>query len=187
ASIIAKVRRDRIMVDYDRIFPEYGFAKHKGYGTAEHIKNLELFGACPIHRKSFKRVKGLINSEIKELSKKDVGKTGEEVALNYLYKRGYFIHERTCRFGKYGELDIIAEKDNILVFVEVKAQRSSSFGSAESWVDYKKRNKLWKLARRYLHRKKQYGKDCRFDVIAISFSRDKTRVNHIKNAFTGIG
>lgn len=53
ASILAKVARDRIMRDYDAQYPEYGFAKHKGYGTADHIKALKEVGPCPIHRHSF--------------------------------------------------------------------------------------------------------------------------------------
>jgi ribonuclease HII len=53
ASILAKVTRDRIMVEYDRQYPEYGFAKHKGYGTAEHMEAIARYGICPIHRKSF--------------------------------------------------------------------------------------------------------------------------------------
>lgn len=53
ASIIAKVTRDRLMMDYDTIFPEYGFAKHKGYGTKEHIEAIQKYGPTPIHRKSF--------------------------------------------------------------------------------------------------------------------------------------
>lgn len=53
ASIIAKVTRDRIMREYDRIYPEYGFAKHKGYGTAAHIEALRTYGPCEIHRRSF--------------------------------------------------------------------------------------------------------------------------------------
>lgn len=53
ASIIAKVTRDRLMVEYDSIFPEYGFASNKGYGTAVHTQALKTFGATPIHRKSF--------------------------------------------------------------------------------------------------------------------------------------
>ena len=52
ASILAKVARDRIMRDYDAQYPEYGFAKHKGYGTADHIKALKEVGPCPIHRRS---------------------------------------------------------------------------------------------------------------------------------------
>lgn len=53
ASILAKVTRDRLMLEYDEIYPQYGFSKHKGYGTSEHYKALEEFGPCPIHRSSF--------------------------------------------------------------------------------------------------------------------------------------
>lgn len=53
ASIIAKVTRDRMMVAYDEIYPEYGFAKNKGYGTSEHVVALKKYGPCPIHRMSF--------------------------------------------------------------------------------------------------------------------------------------
>lgn len=53
ASIIAKVTRDRMMVDYDEIYPEYGFAKNKGYGSKEHIEALKKYGPCPIHRSTF--------------------------------------------------------------------------------------------------------------------------------------
>ena len=53
ASIIAKVTRDRMMVEYDAIYPEYGFAANKGYGTAEHIAALKKYGPCPLHRRSF--------------------------------------------------------------------------------------------------------------------------------------
>ena len=53
ASIIAKVTRDRIMLEYDKVYPEYGFAKHKGYGTKEHIEAIKKYGLCPIHRRSF--------------------------------------------------------------------------------------------------------------------------------------
>ncbi len=53
ASILAKVTRDRIMLEMDEIYPEYGFAQHKGYGTAEHIAAIRAFGPCPIHRRSF--------------------------------------------------------------------------------------------------------------------------------------
>lgn len=53
ASIIAKVTRDRLMIEYDREFPQYGFASHKGYGSAGHIEALKQYGPSPIHRKSF--------------------------------------------------------------------------------------------------------------------------------------
>jgi ribonuclease HII len=56
ASIIAKVTRDRMMVDMDQLYPNYGFAKHKGYGTAAHATALSLHGPCHEHRKSFKPI-----------------------------------------------------------------------------------------------------------------------------------
>lgn len=53
ASILAKVSRDRLMRQIDTIYPEYGFAKHKGYGTAAHRAALQKFGPCPVHRRTF--------------------------------------------------------------------------------------------------------------------------------------
>ena len=53
ASIIAKVTRDRIIKEYDEVYPQYGFASHKGYGTAKHIQAIKEFGPCKIHRKTF--------------------------------------------------------------------------------------------------------------------------------------
>ena len=62
ASIIAKVTRDRMMLKYDAEYPQYGFAQHKGYGTAQHIEALEQYGPCPIHRKSFEPVRSMAES-----------------------------------------------------------------------------------------------------------------------------
>jgi ribonuclease HII len=56
ASIVAKVTRDRLMADYDRLYPDYGFARHKGYPTRAHREALRIHGGCPIHRRSFKGV-----------------------------------------------------------------------------------------------------------------------------------
>lgn len=53
ASVMAKVTRDHMMMEYDRLFPEYGFGKNKGYGTAVHIQALREYGPCPIHRRTF--------------------------------------------------------------------------------------------------------------------------------------
>lgn len=61
ASIIAKVTRDRIMREWDKIYPEYGFEKHKGYGTSAHITAIKENGLCPIHRRSF--TKNFVNEQ----------------------------------------------------------------------------------------------------------------------------
>lgn len=70
ASIIAKVTRDAIMDEMDKLYPQYGFSKHKGYGTSEHINSIKKYGICPIHRLSFVKsltISGGINREDKRL------------------------------------------------------------------------------------------------------------------------
>lgn len=64
ASILAKVTRDRIMNKYDKLYPQYNFKKHKGYPTKEHKELLKQYGACPIHRKSFKPVMEVLNEQL---------------------------------------------------------------------------------------------------------------------------
>jgi len=66
ASILAKVHRDNLMLAYDDLYPEYGFASHKGYGTAYHAKMIHRFGLSPIHRKSFK-IPEVRDQEVKKL------------------------------------------------------------------------------------------------------------------------
>ncbi len=61
ASILAKTARDEYMVELDKLYPQYGFAEHKGYGTAEHLAALEKFGPCPAHRKSFSPVREMLS------------------------------------------------------------------------------------------------------------------------------
>ncbi len=62
ASIVAKVARDRLMCLEDEAHPGYGFARHKGYGTREHMRNLQLLGPCPIHRRSFAPVRHMVGA-----------------------------------------------------------------------------------------------------------------------------
>ncbi len=65
ASVLAKVLRDREMTDLDATYPGYGFAKHKGYGTPEHLRALRKLGPCPIHRQSFMPIKEMITANLK--------------------------------------------------------------------------------------------------------------------------
>lgn len=65
ASILAKVKRDQMMVDYDKEYPGYGFDRHKGYPTKFHIQQLNLLKPCPIHRLSYQPVKDALNQQLK--------------------------------------------------------------------------------------------------------------------------
>ncbi|MDU2065175.1 MAG: ribonuclease HII [Sporomusaceae bacterium] len=62
ASIVAKVARDQVMTDYEKVYPLYGFAHHKGYFTKEHLANLQKYGPCPIHRVTYGPVKELLQT-----------------------------------------------------------------------------------------------------------------------------
>lgn len=68
ASVIAKTHRDHLMLDYDREYPGYGFARHKGYGTTEHLAALAVRGPCPIHRRSFAPVAQILRPPAEQLS-----------------------------------------------------------------------------------------------------------------------
>jgi ribonuclease HII len=76
ASIVAKVHRDRLMQDYHRLYPIYGFDRHKGYATQEHIESLRKYGACPIHRMTFKGVTPMDQECIESGIPPNKGKTG---------------------------------------------------------------------------------------------------------------
>jgi ribonuclease HII len=67
ASVLAKVTRDRLLLEFDRQFPEYGFAGHKGYGTARHLAAIAAHGPCPIHRKSFAPLKQIVHPQISQI------------------------------------------------------------------------------------------------------------------------
>ena len=71
ASIVAKVSRDRLMIELDRIYPGYGLAQHKGYGTKAHISCLYRVGPCPIHRQSFRPISDIIQERLSREEKKD--------------------------------------------------------------------------------------------------------------------
>ncbi|MDZ7296040.1 MAG: YraN family protein [candidate division KSB1 bacterium] len=110
------------------------------------------------------------------------GTRGEEVAVSYLRRKGYQILSRNYRCAQ-GEIDIVAKDGPVLVFVEVKAGRSRSFGPPECWVDRRKQEHMGQAAAMYLEEQGIEDVDCRFDVIAVVWERDGARVQHIENAF----
>lgn len=110
------------------------------------------------------------------------GLAGEDLAVEYLCREHYRILQRNYRYG-YGEIDIIAEDGNILVFAEVKTFRSKKFGEPEDAVTKKKRDRIRKTAEGYLYQHAIDDKECRFDVIAIDWERTNPMIRHIKDAF----
>ncbi len=116
------------------------------------------------------------------ISKTKKGKIGENIAVDYLVKKGYRILQRNYRF-EHGEIDIITEDGNVLVFVEVKARRSKEFGEPEDAITPRKREKIRSTADGYLFENNIDDQECRFDVIAIDYQYKKTEIRHIIDAF----
>lgn len=117
-------------------------------------------------------------------NKKELGKIGEDIAVQHLLNNGYKIIQRNFR-TKYGEIDIIAREGKFLVFVEVKTRRGTQFGFPREAVDFYKQIRIKNLANLYIAKKKLYDAFTRFDVVEILLD-DKDSIKSIyliKNAF----
>jgi putative endonuclease len=112
---------------------------------------------------------------------KKKGEEGEDIACAFLKKAGYSVKERNWYFSKY-EVDIIAEHQNTLVFVEVKYRSGNYFGEPEIFVSQKQKSNLIRVANFYIDRKNSM-QEARFDIIAIVKSNGKINIKHIEDAF----
>lgn len=162
ASILAKVERDKYMAELDAIYPEYGFGKHVGYGTAAHQKAMEEFGLTPEHRRSFSPVREIAedkntaklktatkletaaepkNTSEQKTTNKQLGDRGEQVVADFLTAAGHEIVARNYK-TKLFEVDIISRKAQVLYFTEVKYRGGRDFGEALDFIDKKKQQKM---------------------------------------------
>ena len=175
ASVVAKVTRDRMMVEMDRKYPGYGFAQHKGYGTAEHLNALKKLGACPAHRRSFGRKNGQLDLL------KDTGMLPETYAWGLEAERlvsadyearGFRVLHRRWRGGG-GELDLVCRKGRKLVIVEIKAARGTGAGSPLEWLTRAQRRRWRKAAAALVQSDRELaGLDLRFDLVGVQARRD---------------
>lgn len=107
------------------------------------------------------------------------GAAAESLACNYLKQRGLLLIERNYRC-KMGELDLIMEQDDELVFIEVRMRSNPNYGSAAESVDERKQQRLIRTAHHYLQHHNCHHRPCRFDIIAINGDRE---TQWLKNAF----
>ena len=113
---------------------------------------------------------------------KNLGNAGENFAANYLESRGYKIFSKNFRV-RSAEIDIIAEKDDVIIFVEVKTRSSTKHGLPIEAVNFRKQQKIIDAASVFLQDEKYFDKACRFDVIEIYSDGVKFSARHIENAF----
>lgn len=110
-----------------------------------------------------------------------IGKEGEEAACQYLEGEGYQILDKNFRYGS-SEIDLIAGRNDWLIFVEVKLRTGGGYGPPEIFVNRAKRDNVRRAAREYLFRKNWSG-NVRFDVIAITRRNSRDEIFHITDAF----
>ena len=115
--------------------------------------------------------------------RKETGRRGEELAALYLSRLGFEIVERNYRC-RWGEIDIICRRGNLMVFVEVRSKSTERFGTPEETINRTKVSRIRRTAMEYL-REKAAGRpfNMRFDLIAITFQKGQGNIKHIKGAF----
>lgn len=107
------------------------------------------------------------------MTNKEIGKYGEEIAKNFLIKRGFEIIEMNWHYSRMSEIDIIASKDDILHFVEVKTRSNNKFGIPLEAVDKRKLNYIFQGAMGYVSKSKKRYKRVQLDVIGIMLEGEK--------------
>ncbi len=167
ASILAKVSRDRQMLQYAGEYPQYGFEKHKGYGTRLHYDALKKFGPCALHRPSF-LVKFLSGAPGKS-GKRKQGDRGEKLAREYLSRQGFEITVCNYTFS-HEEIDLIAQREGELYFVEVKTRNETSLRRPGEAADAAKWKRIREASRQYLE-EHPFGGEIHFGLCEVLLTK----------------
>jgi putative endonuclease len=115
-------------------------------------------------------------------STKELGKSGENRAVTFLEQKGLSIISRNYRTTD-GEIDIIAQDGDTIVFVEVKTRRSLSFGVPEAGVDFRKQKQIKKVAQQFISHYQLFDRNCRYDILALLYEGTAVEIKYIQNAF----
>lgn len=176
ASIIAKVSRDRYMIELADKHPGYGFEKHVGYGTSEHSQALANLGPCPEHRRSFRPVREAISrAEVGSKTEKGTNETpslsihtlgrnnsklghaAERAVAAHLTHLGHEIIVQNFK-TKICEIDLVSIFQNEIIFTEVKYHQTSAYGSPLEQIDAKKLRQIHRAAEIFLMLHPEYQK-----------------------------
>src|SRR4051812_13767165 len=116
------------------------------------------------------------------MDRRAVGDEAEGAVAKFLEERGYHVRHRnfSCQ---YGELDLVAEKDSTVCFVEVRMRSSAAWGDPSHTVSWKKQRKVVKAALHYLYQHELRGRMIRFDVVSVVGRGDRAHLEHLPNAF----
>ncbi len=177
ASIIAKVARDNYMIEQAKLYPEYKFGSHVGYGTAAHRAAIDEYGVTPLHRLSFAplvkyrpvsadtEIVGSKNDTT--ITTKNIGDAGEDVAVQYLKSQGHDIVDRNWR-TKFCEIDIISHHDDTIYFTEVKYRKKDDQGGGLGAITTQKQRQMKFAAEYYALKNKVINTDMRLAAIDVT-------------------
>ena len=182
ASIVAKVERDRLMEKLGVAYPDYGFESHKGYGTQRHLDAIRSLGPCPEHRMSFRPLNQAL-ARGSDLTRTEVGRSAESFAASALEHRGMTVIGRNFS-ARFGEIDLVAMSQDTLVFVEVRARRSTAFVTPAETVMGKKARRLVAACHQFLQDTDVRWTDWRIDIASVELDRWErpTAVEFIESA-----
>jgi len=184
ASIIAKVTRDRMMINYDRVFPQYGFSGHKGYGSQQHIDSIKTHLATPIHRQSFKPISDYLPTLKYYKVKRLVGTLGVQLVACQFIKDGCEIIEMHYNVPEIGEVDIMSDDGGILVFTKVKTQTNDhGWNEPQTQIDEHKRQRIMNAIQVYLE-DNELDVEYRIDVADVILGGGPPKIKIIKNGLS---
>ena len=166
ASIVAKVQRDRLMFKLAETHPGYGFGQHKGYGTERHMAAIRELGPSPEHRMSFSPLNRSKLRHQPAANTTDTGMRAESFAAAAIEDRGMRILDRNFR-TRTGEVDLVAADGETLVFIEVRARRSSAFATPAESISSSKAMRLISACEEYLQTTSNRWTDWRIDFAAV--------------------
>ncbi len=181
ASIIAKVTRDKIMKEYHKIYPEYRFDKHKGYGTKYHIEQLSKIKATPIHRKSFKIVKNHLPTFKFYEDKNLFQKIGSQIIATQYIKKGYTLIDSKIFIPDVNDyLDYLYSNNNENCYLKVITKYKDSLFTKGCDLDLNVDRYIKNI--RELIKEKESKKKISFNVILIEFiAGNKPLIRVLKN------
>ena len=123
-----------------------------------------------------------VEDKLSKQNTRDKGYESEALAVKYLEEKNFKIIKQNFTFGRIGEIDIIAEDGDVLVFVEVKSTQTTLYGNPLEYITPKKQANLRRVAEGYLYVNKIYDKSCRFDVITIDYTKKEPEILHLIQA-----
>jgi len=172
ASIVAKVKRDMLMKEYDLIFPQYGFAKHKGYGTKLHVETLKKYKATPIHRQSFKIVNSYLPKYNFFLKNNKMAQLGSNFVATTFIKKGYTLKNKHINIDRIDDVvDYLYQNIKEKIFLKIITKyRNINYSLGNTRIkDY---NEYILLIEKNII-KKDLKKKIKFNVILIEFFHNK--------------